>query len=307
LDHPGLVWRESLGDGRYLFEIMGGVDLNQALATGVVIFDISGRATQRGWRGTIANTVDHPGHRQPLIELESKGCKAKGLSAFAMWDLPSFRLKGRRISGRALDDLAGAAVGLCVLSELVRTKAPVRFGLLLTRAEEVGFVGMLAAIGQDFLPPEALYINIECSSVVAGATQGAGPIVRVGDRLWAFDPRISGGLAAVAGELEIRKKPFYYQRKLMDGGACEATALMQAGFRTGAVALPLGNYHNMGTGRKLQAEHIHLDDALMLVRLLVHLAQGGIGDALQRSITKLDKMLAGRLDKYRPHLDNLKE
>ena len=97
------------------------------------------------------------------------------------------------MSGRAIDDLAGAAVALCVLDSLVHQRASVRLGVLLTRAEEVGFVGMLAALDAGFLPRRALYINIECSSVAAGAVLGAGPILRVGDRLWVFDPDISGG------------------------------------------------------------------------------------------------------------------
>ena len=109
-----------------------------------------------------------------------------------------------------------------------------------------------------------------------GAVLGAGPIVRVGDRLWVFDPDISGGLAALADELASQQPSFRYQRKLMDSGACEATPLMQAGYRTGAVALPLGNYHNSGPGERLAPEYIDLDDANGLVRLLVHVAQRGM-------------------------------
>ena len=44
--------------------------------------------------------------------------------------------------------------------------------------------------------------------------------------------------------------------------------LMQAGFRTGALALPLVNYHNNGK-KRLRPERIHLDDALGLFRLLI--------------------------------------
>ena len=155
------------------------------------------------------------------------------------------------------------------MDSLVRQQASVRLGVLLTRAEEVGFVGMLAALEAGFLPRRALYINIECSSVAAGAVLGAGPILRVGDRLWVFDPDISSGMAALADELASQQPTFRYQRKLMDSGACEATPLMQADYRTGAVALPLGNYHNSGPGAQLAPEYIHLDDANGLVRLLV--------------------------------------
>ena len=302
LDHPGMVWRQSLGPGLAHYEILGGVDFKGVLATGVRIYDLQGPATQRGWKGSIVGTVDQPGARYPLLEVESRTSKDPRPGSFAMWDLPAFRLRGRKLSGRALDDLAGASVGLCVLDQLCRRRISGRVGLLLTRAEEVGFVGILAALEAGFLRRRALYINIECSSVKAGAIQGAGPVLRVGDRLWVFDPEISGGLAALADELASAPLLFRYQRKLMDSGACEATPLMQAGLRTGAVALPLGNYHNSGPSRQLAPEHIHLDDALMLVRLLVHLAQHGIGPALTQSSSDLDAMLAERLENYRSRL-----
>lgn len=302
LDHPGLVWRTSLGPDRALFEILGGVKLEQALATGVRIFNLNRSATQRGTPGTIVRTVKEEGGRYPLVEVAAAPGSLQGPGTFAMWDLPAFKVRGRHLSGRAIDDLAGAAVALCVLDSLVRQQAAVRLGVLLTRAEEVGFVGMLAALDAGFLPRRALYINIECSSVAAGAVLGAGPIVRVGDRLWVFDPDISGGLAALAGELAAQQPAFRYQRKLMDSGACEATPLMQADYRTGAVALPLGNYHNSGPGEQLAPEYIHLDDARGLVRLLVYVAQCGIGTGLAHSAGALDSMLAGRLAQYRDRL-----
>ena len=302
LDHPGLVWRTSQGPSRALFEILGGVELEQALATGVRIFDLNRPATQRGIPGTIVRTVDEEGTRYPLVEVAAASDSPQGPGTFAMWDLPAFRVRDRRLSGRAIDDLAGAAVALCVLDSLVRHQASVRLGVLLTRAEEVGFVGMLAALDAGFLPRRALYINIECSSVAAGAVLGAGPILRVGDRLWVFDPDISSGLAALAGELATQRPSFRYQRKLMDSGACEATPLMQADYRTGAVALPLGNYHNSGPDAQLAPEYIHLDDANGLVRLLVHVAQRGIGTGLAHSAAALDSMLADRLAQYRDRL-----
>ena len=231
--------------------------MEQALATGVRIFDLNRPATQRGIPGTIVRTVDEEGTRYPLVEVAAASDSPQGPGTFAMWDLPAFRVRDRRLSGRAIDDLAGAAVALCVLDSLVRQQASVRLGVLLTRAEEVGFVGMLAALDAGFLPRHALYINIECSSVAAGAVLGAGPILRVGDRLWVFDPDISGGMAALADELASQQPPFRYQRKLMDSGACEATPLMQADYRTGAVALPLGNYHNSGPDVQLAPEYIH--------------------------------------------------
>lgn len=305
LDHPGLVWHQAISPGRSLFEILGGVDLQQVLQTGMRIFDLHRPATQRGWKGKIVGTTDIPSARYPLLEIQAAASSSQGPGTFAMWDVAAYRLRGRRLSGRALDDLAGAAVGLSVLDQLHKRRSKGRIGLLLTRAEEVGFVGMLAALEAKFLPRRALYINIECSSVKAGAIQGAGPIIRVGDRLWVFDPQISGGLVALARDLEQTKPSFCFQRKLMDSGACEATALMQAGYRTGAVALPLGNYHNSGPSEKLATENINVDDAIMLAELLIHLAQQGIDSAQEQSSLQLSAMLSSRLDKYRANLTSI--
>jgi endoglucanase len=161
-------------------------------------------------------------------------------------------------------------------------------GLLLTRAEEGGFGGMLGAVQGRFLDRDALYVNIECSSAKAGAPLGAGPVVRVGDRRWVFDPAITAALTAAADELVAAGTGLQYQRKLMDGGTCEATVLMQAGFRSGAVALPLRHYHNHG-GDRLRPEAVHLDDLRGLVVLLLYLAArpGGPAAALAAATAKL--------------------
>ena len=60
---------------------------------------------------------------------------------------------------------------------------------------------------------------------------------------------------------------FFFQRKLMDGGACEATPLVDFGYTTGAVAIPLDNYHNDGVN-KLKAEIVDLRDVQNLITLL---------------------------------------
>ena len=122
LDHPGLVWKSSQGPKHALFEILGGVELEQALATGVRIFDLNRPATQRGILGTIVRMVAEEGTRYPLLEVAAARDIPQGPGTFAMWDLPAFRVQGRRLNGRAIDDLAGAAVALCVLDSLVRLK-----------------------------------------------------------------------------------------------------------------------------------------------------------------------------------------
>ena len=63
-----------------------------------------------------------------------------------------------------------------------------------------------------------------------------------------------------------RGKRFAWQRKLMDGGTCESTAFQQYGYRSAAMCLPLGNYHNMSERGAIAAESIRLSDLVGLVR-----------------------------------------
>ena len=226
-----------------------------------------------------------------------------GPGAFGMWNLPALRRRGRLLYGRACDDLAGVVAGLCFLDELIRQQARVRVGLLLTRAEEVGFAGMIEASQSGWLDRGAIYVNLECSSARAGAILGAGPIVRVGDRSSLFDPHLSSGMALLASELAKTKTSLSFQRKLMDGGTCEASVLHRAGFRTAALALPLGNYHNQGA-EALAPEFIHLDDAVGLVRLLVHVAlqPGGLAQAGVRAGDHLTRSLEARHLRHAPRL-----
>jgi len=67
---------------------------------------------------------------------------------------------------------------------------------------------------------------------------------------------------------------FRWQRKLMPGGTCEASAFLSYGYTSTCLCLPLGNYHNMNerTGR-IAAETISVSDFDGLVRLLVEIGR----------------------------------
>ena len=165
---------------------------------------------------------------------------------------------------------------------------------------------MMAAVRSGWLPREPLYINIECSSWRAGAALGAGPVIRVGDRISVFDPSLTAGLVAIAeGEADgTGGSRLPHQRKLMDGGACEATVLALAGFQVGAVALPLDHYHNWGR-KRLRPETIDIDDAVALVNLLIRVAVcregvAGSGEGAQRNH---ERRLESRYQGQRPRLE----
>jgi len=288
MDHPGLVYEDRLSKREFVFSIKGGIPRQFAKkAVPVAIYNTSGSRSQQPIAGKLQGIVKRAD--VPAFKLRVSGksdAAAVGPGSFAMWDLVPFTARKRRIRGRACDDLAGVACGLHYLRRLCLADEPIRAGLLLTRAEEVGFGGMAAVVDGPLLNRSDVYVNIECSNAaVASAEVGGGPVIRVGDRLSIFDPEVTAGMCHLANRLGA---DFRFQRKLMDGGACEASVMMQAGLRTGAVALPLENYHNNGK-KGLRAERIHLDDALNLVKLLAALASshGGIGELMRATSAHL--------------------
>src|SRR5437899_2824949 len=97
-----------------------------------------------------------------------------------------------RITARVCDDLLGVAAILACLAE-VKDRAPdgVAVWGLLTRAEEVGFLGALEAIRLGTVPASSTVLSLECSKALVNAPQGDGVIVRVGDRSSVFAPALT--------------------------------------------------------------------------------------------------------------------
>src|SRR6267154_26025 len=190
-------------------------------------------------------------------------------SQFAVWELKDFVARGRRIRARACDDLIGVASVLATMSELKRSRARVHVIGVLSRAEEVGFQGALALADSRRLPPNSLVISLETSRELPGVKMGQGVILRVGDRASIFDSEATRFLAELAAGLEQKERTFQFQRALMGGGTCEATAYQEFGYQCAAVCVALGNYHNCGQGGQIKSEYISIADACNMVDLLV--------------------------------------
>jgi len=159
-----------------------------------------------------------------------------------------------------------------------------------TRAEEVGLFGAVAGIHSRVIPKSARVLSLETSRALPHARQGDGVLVRVGDRGALFDPALMDVLNRVAVAVGEDDPSFRFQRRLMDGGSCEASAFCAAGYRAGGLAVPLGNYHNMkgldGGPVGIGPETVHADDYVNEIRLLVHLAaQSGRLPKLERETT----------------------
>lgn len=270
LDHPGFAVTEVAGDVLTL-RFRGGLLAANALPGSPLHLFAPGRPDPVG--EAALTTVTEAGGRltggtATLVTGEAPS------DGFAMWGHPGFEVVDGRITARVCDDLLGAAAILALLTEVTALQpAGVAVWGLFTRAEEVGFLGAFEAIRLETVPRAADVISLECSKALVDAPQGGGVIVRVGDRMSIFDPGLTAALTSAATDLAAEDDTFHFQRKLMDGGACEATAFCAAGYRASGLALPLGGYHNASDGEPgIVPETVSVSDYLAEVRLLVALA-----------------------------------
>src|SRR5437762_10349392 len=132
----------------------------------------------------------------------------------------------------------------------------------------------MAVAASNWLPKNSLVVSLETSRELPGVKMGQGVVLRVGDRTSIFNPEATRYLAEVAGELSQRQADFNFQRALMSGGTCEATAYQEFGFQTAAVCVALGNYHNCAERNQIKAEYVSVADACGMVDLLVAAAIG---------------------------------
>ena len=293
MDHPAAVVREAdPGDPkRVLADFRGFVRVESMRGAALRLHRASGGKPARGVvvrveRGGVGST-SAPGERpDPSLTVAFGADPAAQPGDVLTWDLGGSVVRGSRLHAPACDDLAGVAAALAVLDTVAGRRrsadaAPLR--VLLTRAEEVGFVGAISACRLGTLGEDARVVVLEASKASPEAPIGAGPIVRVGDRTSTFDPALTAAVAAAAAGLAGDDPAFEWQRKLMAGGTCEATAYAAFGYAATCVCLPLGNYHNMSDTEpdRLAREVISLRDFAGMCRLLAALPErlGAAGPA----------------------------
>lgn len=293
LDHPAFVVERIVSPTAVELAFRGGVMAEYFLGAGVRCVDADDRAVG----GRIVEVLAASGEpfKRYLAELESPAPDLRP-GDIAVWDLPGSEVSDGLVRAPACDDLAAVAAALAAFDVLrVRLEEGDAVGdvrLLFTRAEEVGFLGAIAAMRHGTMPRASRVLALENSRSFADSPIHGGPIVRVGDRLSVFSPALTAAVAARAAEIAGASasssgppriepaSPWRWQRKLMAGGACEATVFCQGGYEATCLCLPLGNYHNMADLDAVQAgthsgppaierEFIGLDDFEGLVDLLV--------------------------------------
>lgn len=191
--------------------------------------------------------------------------------AYGYWRLRPVAFDGDVIRTKGADNLASCAAILAVMDRLRREKANADLLGVFTRAEEVGLLGAGGIVRARTVPRQVPIIVLETSKALPGAEIGGGPVIRVGDAMSVFDPRVEYAIHSTARDLGKTKRNFIFQRQLMSGGVCEATLYVLYNMVVGALAFPLGNYHNMGR-RWPKEEFISASDAVHMVDLCHALA-----------------------------------
>ena len=287
MDHPGFEVIEIDGF-RALARALGGIPATSLVKpTSVIVGNFPEFVT--GITAKHESTVDplnRKSERLVWIDLDEK--PKFDLPTAAVFNIPGFELKGDTIYMRAVDDLAGCAAILSLFEELkshrdnlniaatsnLNTEVEV-YGIF-TRAEEVGLFGASLVAESGILPKQTAIISIESSSVLPGVNQGSGPIIRTGDAAKTFDSSAEAILSRGALSVQKSNSQFKYQRRLMYGGVCEATAFSAYGYSVTGIAFPLGNYHNSTSGLldingDVDAEYIKCQDYLYGIQLLTEI------------------------------------
>lgn len=286
-DHPAFVVRGS-AEGVVHCEFRGGVFAKNCRGAKVRFFTPEGEI--------VANVQDvTAGDNDRLKSATFRVRQGPPVGTIGMLDEGAGREKGGSFYSRACDDLAGCASALTALDQLRRRPPASTVAVLLTRAEEVGFVGAIAAVKDGkLLRKTDRVISIETSSEQPYAPRGEGVVLRVGDRMSVFNSAFTWFLGQRAEGLAKKKADFAFQRALMPGGVCEGTVFDAFGFIASAVCVPLGNYHNMDRKRgRTGPEFISLRDWRSMVELFIDAARNlhdfsGGHDQLR---SRLDKRL----------------
>lgn len=227
MDHPAFVITDTDGG----FEFRGGVDAPYFEAAQIEVI-----SRRPGPRGRVMS-YDPESH---LGRARFEGDVMVGDISLWVFATSSSGSDGR-FQAPACDDLAGAAAALAALDRARGLPELRHFGVLLTRAEEVGLIGAIHAARDRTLPDGSRLLSIETSRELPNARIGDGPVIRIGDRTTVFDRELSNRISRAAAASGLA-----HQRRLMDGGGCEATAFGVYGYRATGLCLALGNWHNRG-------------------------------------------------------------
>ena len=261
MDHPAFVVERIIAPEVVEVSFRGGVMEDYFVDAPIVLHDRSdGRHSARLFGDP--KTGEKPSTFKHYMAELVQPTQDLTIGDVGVWDVGPAEIKDGIVHTLACDDLSALAAAVAAFDALPLGELPQPVRLLFTRAEEIGFVGAIGACREKTMPMNARVIALENSRSFAESPIGGGPIVRVGDRISIFSPtlteaiakraeEIAGGASTVTASQKLAELPTWkWQRKLMAGGACEASVYCAFGYEATCICLPLGNYHNMA----------HLDD-----------------------------------------------
>ncbi len=289
MDHPGFHGKRWLDNGRLQIKWHGGSPVKYLHGADMYVTDgksFFATATLRKARLVKGKWAIHTAELVFPARIFKEKCRPAARKLYG-----SFRfrkpwwLRGKRLYTNAADDLCGVFAILHTAITLYKgghaSDAP--FLGLLTRGEEVGFVGVVAHFELGWLQQYTrplVVVSLEASRTLPGVHIGKGPVVRLGDRRTVFHANSLKILSDVA-EKVLKAK---HQKRIMDGGACEATVATVYGFPVVGISLPLGNYHNQGHEGGEDSlkpggpapEFVHMDDINAELKLCKALLRPGL-------------------------------
>jgi len=289
MDHPGFHGVSWLDDDRFEFRWFGGSATKELEGRKVWLAD------RAGWLGHgVMESAELAPHGRAIARgvirvTEKTRAAPKVESVFGSFGFraPCWQ-EGDLMYAKAADDLVGvyAIVHAAIENHgkppkgKKKKKSPAPFLGLLTRAEEVGFIGTLGHLELGWWKQarrELVCLSLETSRALPQAEIGKGPIVRLGDRMNVFH----ASYTRLFTDLAAKTLPDGYQRRVMDGGACEGSAAISYGIPTIAISVPLGNYHNQsleggpdaGPLHSSAPEYVNLGDVQGMLGLIEALLQ----------------------------------
>jgi len=281
MDHPGFHVVGRLGPRRLRVKWHGGSPTRHLNGAPVWLSDGERNRTGKMVRAKLIKSGHALESAEILLEEKLEGEIAGFFGGFK-FKAPVWA-QGSRWFTKAADDLVGVGVIASLAAALAEKRVKgIPFIGVLTRAEEVGFIGAIGHFELGWIPKsaEVVAVSLETSRTLPGALIGKGPVVRLGDRATVFDAGGLRVLTALANEVLPKK----HQRRIMDGGTCEATAATAYGLRAIGISVPLGNYHNQsfegGGGsrgpRGPAPEFVDIGDVKGMYRLVEALLRRGL-------------------------------
>jgi putative aminopeptidase FrvX len=280
LDHPAFVVRALAP--QIELEFRGGVHDPYFVGAALEIFDSLDRAHVATITSVDTNSKPFKIVRTSL----AKPAPSLAVGDIGRWRLPKAKIANGLLHTHGCDDLAAVAAALCAFDRIRVKPGHGHVGVFLTRSEEIGFIGTIGAARDGTLSKDSRIICLENSRSFPESPIGGGPIVRVGDRRSVFVPELTNRISDLLLEYQKTHPDFRYQRKLMPGGTCEATAYASYGHVSTCLCLPLGNYHNMVdidgvlAGQRpalVGHEFVSMDDCLGLIEMLEAITDPSIG------------------------------